>query len=107
MRYALLDSNNIVIQTQPNFQEGFIPCPDNVMAGYSYDPVGNVFSPPPPPPLERWNFEDRLRVRLQAIQQAKVQALLNAALALSPNYPNLPSSVEDFDTILDGMTLPD
>lgn len=107
MRYALLDVNNVVIQTQPNFEEGFIPCPDEVAYGFIYDPINNVFNPPPPPPLERWNFENRLRERLQAIQQAKVQALLNSALALSPNYPNLPSSLADFDTILDGMTLPD
>lgn len=106
MKYVLLNGNNVVIQTQPNFQEGFLAAPDEVLPGFIYDPVTNTFSPPPPPPLTRDDFEWRLRDRIEALRSAQRQALLNTALALSPNYPDLPDSLADFDTILDGMTLP-
>lgn len=106
MKYVRVDENNIVTQTQGYFEEGFIMAPDDVYADFIYDPVLNTFSPPPPPPLGRYDFENRLRNRMDALQRAKFQALVNAALALSPNYPGLPSSIADFDAILDGMTLP-
>lgn len=106
MKYVLLDENNVVIQTQPNFQEGFIAAPDEVSPGDIYDPLLGTFSPPPPPPLVRGNFARRLRDRIEALREAQFQALLNSALALSPNHPDLPNSMADFDTILDGMTLP-
>lgn len=106
MKYVLLDASNIVIQTQPNFQEGFILAPDDVSPGMIYDPLTNTFSAPPPPPLERHDFAERLRRRIQALRDAQFQALLNSALALAPSYPELPESMDEFDTVLDGMTLP-
>lgn len=106
MKYVHLNENNIVDSIQYYWAEGFIAAPDDVYAGYSYDPVLNVFSPPPPPPLARWDFEERMRTRLTALAEARFQALVSSALALSPNFPDLPQSLEAFDIILDGMTLP-
>lgn len=106
MKYVRVNESNIVIQVQYYFEEGFIAAPDDVYTDFIYDPVLNTFSPPPPPPLNRGDFDYRLRARLQALEEARFQALLNSALAQSPNYPGLPGSLGDFDAILDGMTLP-
>ena len=46
--YILLDDKNVVIQTQPNEQEGFIKCDNYVVCGMLYD--GDVFKAPEPEP---------------------------------------------------------
>lgn len=106
MKYVFLNTSNVVIGAQSNFQEGAVLAPDYVVPGYIYDPLTNTFSEPPPPPLERYNFEERMRARIEALREAQFQALLNSALALAPSYPGLPANMAEFDTVLDGMTLP-
>ena len=45
MRYAKIE-NNIVVQTQPNLEDGFIEVDDNVICGQIKE--GNNFINPPP-----------------------------------------------------------
>lgn len=103
MKYVFVDENSIVIFIQSYYGGDLLPAPDEVTYGWIYDPVANTFSAPP---LTRHDFEEQMRARLQALQEAKLQNLVTQALMLSPNYPGLPDSIQDFELIMDGMELP-
>lgn len=102
MKYVLLNESNVVIQTQPNFDEGFIEAPDEVTNGYIYDPVLGTFAPPPPPPLNKWDFESAYMTRLNARRAAVRADHFEATLALFPGYPGeLPESIAAYNAVLD------
>jgi hypothetical protein len=62
MAYVLIESG-IVIQKQPNEQDGFIEAPDHVICGWLFD--GSVVTAPTPPALEptppHLNYEGLVR----------------------------------------------
>ncbi|MBF57744.1 MAG: hypothetical protein CME80_08500 [Halomonas sp.] len=49
MAYVKIE-NGVVVQKQPNFQEGFTEAPDNIVCGMIYE--NGAFSSPPPPPTQ-------------------------------------------------------
>lgn len=102
MKYVLLDESNVVIQSQTNFQEGYVEAPDEVSAGWIYDPVAGTFTPPPPPPLVKSDFEDAYYTRLNAHKFAARANHFESTLALFPGYPEeLPESVAAYNAMLD------
>lgn len=50
MRYALLSEDGVVVQIQPNPQEGFIEVPAYVVCGMVQQGDGSFAAPPPSPP---------------------------------------------------------
>lgn len=65
--------------------------------------VDGVFVAPPPPPLIRLNFEVAFGQRLQQEVMNWKNSKFEEALALSPNYPALPESIEAFEADMDTM----
>jgi len=59
--FGLLDENNVLIQKQPNEQEGFVSIPSDAVCGQVLE-NGNFFNPPASPP----SIEQQRRESMQA-----------------------------------------
>jgi len=107
MKYAYVVNNVVSLVTDEDYSAIFgfqmVPCPDDVQNYWLYDPVTNVYSAPPPPPLTLNDFENAFNTFVYAKAEAKRIAKFQAAMALSPNAPGLPTSVADFLVILNGL----
>lgn len=111
MKYAFVVNNvvDVVVDTDPiamfgsGFGSLFVEVPDDVERFWIRDPLTNTFSAPPPPPLTVSDFEGAFNSFAYGQAEAKRIAKFQAALALSPNAPSLPSSIADFLLILNGL----
>lgn len=88
MAYFLIE-NGVVIQKQPNEEDGFIEGPDDVVCGFVFD--GETFSAPSPslPPL------DARKARLTATVNAHVATLLAAGAPVAAGEATLHVALDD------------
>lgn len=86
MKYALIE-NNIVMQTQPNYQTGFVEVPDSVIVGM-IDNGDGTFSNPPPTPLTKQESVDAINLAAGNARLKIMNAFVSPGFGTLDEYNN-------------------